>query len=195
MSGDTTETAEGANAGGDADIDTDLELVIVVAVADNGVIGDDDDLPWHIPEDLEFFKRTTVDHPVIMGRTTYESIRDRIGGPLPDRTSIVLTSRDLEPVSTDDARVVIARDVNEAIRLAERAAREYHDGVEQAMVAGGASIYEQTMALADRMLLTEVHERPDGDVSFPSWNRTNWREVSREDRNGFSFVEYVRNRD
>ena len=170
------------------DCGTDLEVVLIVAVAENGVIGRDGEMPWHIPEDLKHFKRETTDHPVVMGRVTYESILEGLGEPLPDRTSVVLTSRDLETPET----VVLARDVADAIEKARRAAQARHDGTERVYVAGGGTVYEQFMSMADRAVVTEVAGAPAGDTRFPEWDRDEWREVSRDEREGFAFVEYVR---
>lgn len=185
--------------------DTPLELVIVVAIADNGVIGADGDLPWYIPEDLRFFKQQTIGHPVIMGRVTYESIVNRLGHPLPDRTSIVLTRSDpariVSGIATSDDRratestgddVIVVSDIEAAIEAAERAAQTQHGGVERAMIVGGASIYEQFLPVTERLIVTEVHDDPDGDTYFPSWASEQWEEVDRDDREGYSFVEYVR---
>ncbi|MFC4544701.1 dihydrofolate reductase [Halosolutus amylolyticus] len=168
--------------------ETDLELVAIAAVAANGVIGRDGEMPWHIPADLEHFKETTMDHPVIMGRVTYEGIVEALGEPLPGRTTIVLTSRDLETPEN----AVVASDLESAIEAAETAARERHDGTDRAFVAGGASVYEQFLPAIDRLIVTEVHDAPDGDTRFPEWDPESFREVTRDDHDGFAFVEYVR---
>ena len=152
-------------------------IVLVAAIAENRVIGDDGGMPWHYPADLAHFKRLTVGHPVIVGRATYESIADRIGGPLPDRTSIVLTTRD---VDDDDfpKGALVANDLAEAVT---RAAVDADDrGVNVVYVIGGATVYEQFLDRADRMVLTEVPERPEGDTRFPSWDEEAWTEVARE---------------
>lgn len=171
-----------------AELDTDLELVGIVAVAENGVIGREGEMPWHVPADLAHFKRRTTGHPVIMGRVTYEGILEALGKPLPDRTSIVLTSRDLE---TPENAVVTAG-VEEALEAAATAAEERHDGTNRAFVAGGATVYEQFLPLLDRLVVTEIHRRPEGDTSFPDWDRNEWTEVERDERDGFAFLEYVR---
>ncbi|WP_126664793.1 dihydrofolate reductase [Haloterrigena salifodinae] len=168
--------------------ETDRELVGIVAVADNGVIGKDGDMPWHIPADLQHFKETTMDHPVIMGRVTYEGILKALGKPLPGRTTVVLTSRDLETPEN----AVVAGSLEEALETAETAARERHDGADRIFVAGGATVYEQFLPALDRLIVTEVHEEPDGDTRFPDWNREDWRVVARDERDGFGFVEYAR---
>ena len=186
-------SVDGADRAGIADVD----LVVVAAVAENGVIGDEGGMPWHYPADLAHFKRLTTGHPVIVGRTTYESIADRIGGPLPDRTSVVLTTRDLDLPEG----AVVANDVTGAVVLA--AADAADRGVDEAYVIGGAAVYEQFLDLADRMVLTEVPGRPDGDTRFPDWDPDAWREVDREvapdaetDGNGdLAFVTYERKAD
>ncbi|WP_226006334.1 dihydrofolate reductase [Natrinema salinisoli] len=172
-------------------LETDRELVAIVAVADNGVIGRDGDMPWHIPADLQHFKVTTMDHPVIMGRVTYEGILEMLGGPLPGRTTVVLTSRDLETPEN----AVVAHGLEDALEAAETAARERHDDADRIFVAGGATVYEQFLPAVDRLIVTEIHEEPDGDTSFPNWDREEWRELERDDRDGFAFVEYERETD
>lgn len=158
-----------------------VEVVIMAAVASNGVIGADGNLPWHYPEDLRHFKETTLGHPVILGRRTYESIVDRLGEPLPGRTSIVLTTR--KPELPEGA--VRAGSVESALALA----RERDDVT---FVAGGASVYEQFLPRADRLLLTEIYEEHVGDTYFPKWNPDEWCEIAREERDDLAFVEYER---
>lgn len=159
-----------------------MRVALVAAVAENGVIGADGGMPWHYPEDLRHFKETTTGHPVIMGRRTYESIAERIDGPLPDRTNIVLSSRDLD--LPDGA--VRAADLDEALVLAEET------GSDVAYVVGGATVYEQFLDRADQLVFTEIHETPDGDTYFPDWDRASWTEVDRDDRETLSFVIYER---
>ena len=155
----------------------DPAIVLVAAVAANRVIGADGAMPWHYPADLAHFKRLTVGHPVIVGRATYESIADRIGGPLPDRTSVVLTTRDIGDGDLPEGAVV-ANDVDEAVSRAAADAAER--GVDAMYVIGGATVYEQFLGRADRMVLTEVPERPEGDTRFPPWSESEWVEVDRE---------------
>ncbi|MGM0591709.1 MAG: dihydrofolate reductase [Halobacteriota archaeon] len=159
-----------------------MDLAIIAAVAANGVIGADGGMPWHYPEDLEHFKRTTIGHPVIMGRRTYESIAGQLGGPLPNRTNIVLSTT--EPNVPDD--VVVASSVDEALTAAEDA------GNDVAFVVGGAAVYEQFLPLADRLVLTEIGAPYEGDTCFPEWDRDRWVEVARDDHGDFAFVEYER---
>lgn len=141
----------------------------VVARADNGVIGRDNALPWHIPDDLRHFKRLTLGKPVVMGRKTWESL----GRPLPERDNIVVTRN--PGYHAGGARVV--RSLAEA--LAGDAA--------EIMVIGGAAIFAEALPLATRVHLTEVHDAPEGDVTMPGFGR-DWRETGRDDRDGHSFV-------
>jgi dihydrofolate reductase len=140
-------------------------VVLVAAVADNGVIGAEGELPWHLPEDFAHFKRTTVGHVVVMGRKTFESI----GRPLPGRTNVVVTRQ--PDWSAEGA--LTAASLEQAL---EEAAR--HDG--DVMVIGGGEIYAQALPLADEQVLTEVHLTPEGDAHYPDFDPSQWREVRRE---------------
>lgn len=159
-----------------------MEVAIVAAVAENGVIGADGEMPWELPEDLAHFKETTVGHPVIMGRRTYEAIAERLRGPLPDRTNIVLSRSD--PDLPDG--VVLVESIDGALDAARST------GADVAYVIGGGTVYEQFLPLADRLVLTEIDARPDGDTRFPAWDPDDWVEVRREAHDGFAFVEYER---
>jgi len=160
----------------------DIELALIAAVAENGVIGVDGGMPWHYPADLAHFKETTMGHPVVLGRRTYESIAARLGGPLPGRTSIVLTR---SGVDAPDEVVQVG-----SVEAAVEAAAETGSAV--AYVAGGATVYEQFLPRADRLVVTEVPESPDGDTFFPEWDREAWTEVGRESAAELSFVTYER---
>ena len=159
-----------------------MELVLIAAVAQNGVIGRDGGMPWHLPEDLAHFKRTTTGHPVIMGRRTYESIAADLGGPLPDRTNVVLSRG--EPALPAD--VVHADGIESAVEAAAAT------GAETAYVIGGATVYEAFLDRADRLLLTELEASYEGDTRFPAFDREHWTEIDREERDGFAFVTYDR---
>ncbi len=152
-------------------------VVLVAAVADNGVIGADNRLLWRIPEDFAHFKRVTTGHVVVMGRKTFESI----GRPLPGRTNIVITRQ------TDWASdgVLVAHSLEEALALAAE-----HPG--DAMVIGGGDVYAQALPLADLQILTEVHQSPEGDTSYPEFDRSAWVETRREPHDGFEFVWWER---
>lgn len=145
-------------------------FAIMVAAAENGVIGRNNGLPWHLPEDLRYFKRVTMGKPIVMGRKTFESI----GRPLPGRTNIVI-SRNVE-FSASGVQVVASLD--EAMTLAGNIALV--DGVTEVVVIGGAEIYQLAMSRADRLYITEVHASVEGDAMLPQVHWPDWREVSRE---------------
>ena len=130
----------------------------MVAAARNGVIGRNNALPWHLPEDLRYFRRVTMGKPVVMGRKTFESI----GKPLPGRTNIVITRN--RAYSAEGIKVV--RGLNEALNLAADIA--LIDGVEELVVIGGAEIYRTAIPRADRLYMTEVHAQVEGDAGSGS---------------------------
>ena len=152
-------------------------VVMVAAVAENGVIGKDADVPWHIPADMKHFRETTKGNTVVMGRVTFEGI----GHPLPYRSNVVVTRQP----GWDAEGVFVTGSVEDAVALAED-----FDG--DIMIIGGGQIYTQAMPFADVQVLTEVHQRPDGDTHYPDWDRAEWTETLREDHDGFSFVWYER---
>ena len=153
-----------------------MRVALIVAVAANGVIGRDNALPWHIPEDLKWFKRTTLGKPVIMGRKTWDSI----GRPLPGRPNIVVTRQ--PGWSADGAHTT--HSLAEALALAERLSPE----AAEAMVIGGSALFAEALPLAGRLYWTEIHADHQGDTVFPPFDRSGWREVSRESHEGFAFV-------
>jgi len=158
-----------------------MKLTFVVAVAKNRVIGSHNSIPWYIPEDLKHFKDATIGKPVLMGKNTFDSIVKHLGKPLPDRKNIVV-SRD--PGFQPPEGVVLYRSLEEAL---ERLKNE-----PEVMVAGGGQIYAQLINKADKLMLTEVHKEIDGDVLFPEYDKSEWRETKREDRDEFSWVDYAR---
>ena len=151
-------------------------ISLIAAVARNGVIGKDGDVPWHLPEELAQFKATTLGHPLVMGRRTFESI----GRVLPGRRTIVVT-RDTQ---WRHPGVETAHSFAEAVSLAGPA--------DEVFVAGGAQIYAEALPFAHRMVITEVHLETAGDTFFPPWPRASWAEESREDHDGWSRVVYER---
>ena len=166
-----------------------MMLSLIVARAANGCIGRDNKLPWYLPNDLKYFKRVTLGKPIIMGRKTWESLK----GPLPGRTNIVIT-RQANYVA-DGAKVVTSLD--DAIRMAENVA--LIDGVDEAVVIGGAEIYAQALEKVARLYVTEVHADVDGDAFFPAYAQDVWQESGREDfaaeppnQYDYSFVIYER---
>ena len=162
-----------------------MRITLVAAVAENGVIGADGGMPWHYPEDLRRFKETTMGHPVVMGRRTYESIERRLDGPLPGRTNVVLSRRGSLDLPEG---AVHARDVEEAL---ERAAEALEGGRETVYVIGGATVYEAFIDRADELLLTDIPETPEGDAYFPEIG-PEWEERDRETAGDLAFVTYRR---
>ena len=148
-----------------------MKIVLIAAFAQNRVVGINNSLPWHLPEDLKYFKRTTTGKAIIMGRKTYDSI----GRPLPNRTNIVI-SRNSE-LKIEGVKVVDS--LQAAIDLAKEV--NFINGVEEVMVIGGASIYEEALPKADRLYLTHVHAEVKGDAYFPEVDFSQWQEISRDD--------------
>ncbi|GAB2525708.1 dihydrofolate reductase [Paramicrobacterium agarici] len=152
-----------------------MTITLVAAMGRNRVIGADGGMPWHLPEDLKHFKKTTLGTTMIMGRRTFDSI----GRPLPGRRTIVVT-RD---AAWQRDGVDTALSLGSALAFA---------GDGPISIVGGGQIYAQAMQLADRMELTLIDAEPDGDTLFPEWNSADWREVSREPHDGFEFVTFER---
>lgn len=146
-------------------------LTLVVAVAENGVIGKEGGLPWHLSSDLKRFKADTIGKPIIMGRKTYLSI----GKPLPGRDNIVVT-RD-QSFCPDG--VIVAATLDAALNEAGDAARRM--GADDIAVIGGGEIYRQLFERADRLILTHVFATPDGDTLFPPVNPDDWDVLTSED--------------
>ena len=134
---------------------------IIVAIAQNGTIGDKNSLLWHIKEDMRFFRTTTSGHPVIMGRKTFESLGSK---PLPKRTNIVITRADREFEGA-----LTAHSLEEAIRMA--------GDDQEIFIMGGAQIYREALAVADRMYITHVERDYEGDTAFPEIDYSQWRLV------------------
>lgn len=168
-----------------------MEIVLVVAVAENGVIGRDNAIPWRLKSDQQRFKAITMNKPVVMGRKTFESLRR----PLPGRTNIVVT-RDVN-YRARGAVVTTSFENARAIALGD-ALRRFATEI---AVIGGAEIYAQWMGAADRLDITEVHVKPDGDTRFGRIDPQDWEEVARvrnsagpDDSADFSYVTYRRRR-
>jgi len=140
-------------------------IALIVAVAENGVIGQDNALPWHLPNDLCHFKQLTSGHPIVMGRRTFESI----GKPLPQRTNVVVTRQ----TDWQAAGCQVSNSVPNALELAGTLGDDI-------FIIGGAEIYRQALPAADTIFLTEVHHEVVGDATFPDLNPGEWREETRE---------------
>lgn len=141
-------------------------LSCIVAVADNGVIGYRGGIPWYLSSDFKYFKKTTLHHPIIMGRACFESI----GRPLPKRQNIIITRDPFYVVSG----AMVVHSISEAIRLAEAS------GAGEAFIIGGGEVYRQTIDLWDKLYYTEVHMSPEGDTFFPEINPDQWILVDRK---------------
>ena len=140
---------------------------LVVAAAENNVIGKNNQLLWHLPNDLKFFKNTTWGMVVIMGRKTFESVNK----PLPGRINIVITRQ--SDWATEE--VITATDLNDALKKAAET------NCKEIFVIGGGEIYKQSMAIANKIYITRVHTAPDGDTFFPVIDESNWELTSNED--------------
>ncbi len=165
---------------------TSMKLSLIVAIAENYVIGNNNELIWHLPADLKMFRRLTTGHPIIMGRKTFDSI----GKPLPNRTSIVITRN----TDLTIEGCVMVNSLEDAILEAQKIETT------EAFIIGGAAIYELAIDLVDTMYVTEIHHSFEGDAFFPSINKDTWNEVAREKHfkdekhaYDFDFVTYERN--
>jgi dihydrofolate reductase len=169
-----------------------MEIAIIAAVSENGVIGVEGGLPWHLPADLARFQRVTRGHPVVMGRRTFESL----DGPLPERRNMVVTRNESYRAKQG---VLVVHSLAEAISEAEVVAKTESETL---YVLGGALLYTEALAVADRLDLTRVEAHVDGDTSFPDVDWRHWELRSTEhhaadDRHAhsFRFEEWVRKQD
>lgn len=152
---------------------SEISLTIVVATAENRAIGLNGKMPWHIPEDLKYFKAVTSGHPIIMGRKTFQSI----GRPLPGRTNIVIT-RDQDYQAEG---ITVTHSLEQAIETAKTVAQS--DGLSEIMVIGGAEIYALALPYTTRIHRTEIHAETEGDAFFPELVASDWQEISRKSGN------------
>ncbi|HWV11363.1 MAG TPA: dihydrofolate reductase [Pseudomonas sp.] len=150
---------------------TTLPLCLIAALADNRVIGRDNQLPWHLPADLKHFKALTLGKPIIMGRKTWDSL----GRPLPGRLNLVVSRQ--AGLQLEGAEVFSSLD--DAVLRADAWAREA--GVDELMLIGGAQLYEQGLTSGDRLYLTRVALQPEGDAHFPAFDETQWQRTATEE--------------
>ncbi|MBC7884371.1 MAG: dihydrofolate reductase [Saprospiraceae bacterium] len=156
-----------------------MTISCIVATANHRVIGNQNEIPWYLPADLQYFKKTTLNHHIIMGRNCYASI----GKPLPKRTNIVVT-RDPFFISSS---CLVAKSIPEALKIA------HQNKESEVFIIGGGQIYAQTMELCDKVYLTEVDIDVDGDVFFPKLNMNEWEVLSEEkhhkdEKNDFDYT-------
>lgn len=146
-----------------------MKISLVAAMANNRVIGKDNNMPWHIPSELKYFKKITLGKPIVMGRKTFESL----GRPLPGRKNIILSNR-MNSSQNPNPQVVWVSGVKQAIAAA--------GPVDELMVIGGGKIYETFLPLADRLYVTEIELNVDGDTYFPDYQQiAQWTEVERQE--------------
>ena len=157
-----------------------MDIALIAAVSPDLVIGRDGDLPWHYPADMKHFMRTTLGHPCIMGRRTYESFPKR---PLPRRPNLVLTRSADYPLA---AGVLRFADLEAAIDHCRAA------GHDVAFICGGEGIYRAALPMADEMILTHVPDRVQGDTHFPAWDAAAWDLVDEKTESGLRFCRYRR---
>ncbi|MET3924787.1 dihydrofolate reductase [Devosia sp. 2618] len=169
-----------------------IKIAMIAAVADNGVIGDAQTIPWRIPSDFAWFKRTTLGKPIVMGRKQFETV----GKPLPGRTNIVITRQpDYQPEG-----VLVVHSVEDALGQALKIAE--NDGVDEIMIIGGGELYAQLMDRADRLYVSHVDLSPKGNVRFPAIDEQQWTVVdlpevtpSPKDEAGYRVKVYARRKD
>jgi len=163
-----------------------IDISLIAAVADNRVIGSGQVLPWHLPNDLKYFRDMTIGKPIIMGRLTFDSV----GSPLPGRKNIVVS----RTCNLDIENIIAVNSIEEAIQVGREESKLL--GVSELFIAGGGQIYEKALKFCTRIYITEVHDSPEGDIFFPKVDWTAWREVSRKyhepenSRPAYSFVVY-----
>ncbi len=153
---------------------------LIAAVAKNYCIGKNNKIPWNIPDDFQYFKKTTLGKTCLMGQTTFESILGYLGKPLPGRQTAVVT---MNKEFKTPAGVRIFYSLDEAFDKLKD---------EDVFVCGGASIYKQTIDRVDKLYITWVDQKVDGDVFFPKIDLAVWQESEREEHEGFAFVKYLR---
>lgn len=144
-----------------------VRIAMIAAVAENGVIGSAQSIPWRIPSDMAFFKRATMGKPIVMGRKQYETV----GRPLPGRANLVVTRQ----ANYQAEGVLVCRDVDAALAKGREIAGV--EGAEEVMIIGGGNIYAQCLPFADRLYISHVDLSPEGDVYFPAISETQWAVV------------------
>lgn len=164
-------------------------ISLIAALSENRVIGKNNDLPWHLPDDMKYFMQTTKTHHVIMGRKNYDSIPEKFR-PLPNRTNIVVT-RQKNFIAPG---CIIVHSIEKGLEIAKQ------NGETETFIIGGSEIYNQGFPLATRLYLTEIQAHIEGDTYFPKFDKSQWKEVSRkhhltDDRHKFPFDFVVFERD
>lgn len=158
-----------------------MKISMIAAMGSNRTIGKDNDIPWHLPDDFQYFKETTKGHYVLMGRKNFESLPPRFK-PLPQRPNVIITRN--PNYQAEGAEVVFS--LEEAIEMAREA------GEKEAFIIGGGEIYKLGLAFADCIYLTEIQGAFNGDTIFPEFDKSVWKESSRkhhsvDDRHQYAF--------
>ncbi len=158
-----------------------MKIIIISAVAQNGVIGrSNGEMPWHVKEEFQHFKKTTLGFPIIMGRITFETL----GKPLKNRLNVIITSQPDYTVPFDEVR--ICRSLTDAIESVTKL------NPEKIFIIGGGEVYKQSITIADEMIISVMHFNAEGDIMFPKIDPGVWKEKSREKRELFDIINYVR---
>ncbi len=160
-----------------------MKIIIISAIAQNGVIGrSNGEMPWHVKEEFQHFKQTTIGFPILMGRKTFETL----GKPLKGRENILIT-RD-ENYSSDFEEVKIVHSLSEGIEYCKITSPE------KIFIIGGGKVYKQAIEIADQLIISNMKFDAEGEINFPEISENDWEEEYREDREKFEIVKYKRKR-
>jgi len=158
-----------------------LKIIIISAIAKNGVIGrSNGEMPWHVSEEFQHFKNTTLGYPIIMGRKTFEAL----GKPLKGRLNVVLTKSTNFHTKLDELKIF--NSLNESIKYFNE------QNIEKIFIIGGGKVYAQAIQIADEMILSFMNFEAEGDIIFPEFNKSNWEVLNRDKRNEFEIFYYAR---
>ena len=158
-----------------------MRIVIIVAIAKNGVIGKvNGEMPWHVKEDFQHFKKTTMGFPIIMGRKSFESM----GKPLPGRENIIVTRNTNLKYDFDGIKILYS--LQDAVDYSKSLNKD------KIFITGGGEIYNQSISFADEMIISHMKFDVVGDVKFPDFNVEDWKIISREEKEEFEIVTYLR---
>jgi dihydrofolate reductase len=158
-----------------------LKIIIISAIAQNGVIGKSNgEMPWHVKEEFQHFKQTTLGSPVIMGRKTFETL----GKPLKGRENLIVTRNNDFHLNFEETKIF--HSIKDSLKYCE--SKEY----EKAFIIGGGQIYKQALSLADEMILSYMKFEAEGDIFFPEFSDDKWKKISTEDREQFEIVTYIK---
>jgi dihydrofolate reductase len=161
-----------------------LKIIIISAIAQNGVIGKSNgEMPWHVKEEFQHFKQTTLSSPVIMGRKTFETL----GKPLKERENIIVTRNNDFHLNFEETKIF--HSIKDSLKYCE--SKKY----EKAFIIGGGQIYKQALSLADEMILSYMKFEAEGDIFFPEFSDDKWEKISTEDREQFEIVTYIKKND